>query len=193
MNHLENWVCGSWMWRRASERYLLPGLLMGWELGDHVLELGAGLGAGTEFLRRRTSRLTSLEPDGEFVRKLVARFANTNVTTVRGDAASLPFPAETFSAAIATLVLHHLPSTSRQDAALAEVGRVLRPGGIFLALEVSDGRMMRLVHGKDTYVPLNPGALPARLTMAGFSRIVVDLSRTFYQLHAVRGDGNAAR
>lgn len=83
--------------------------------------------------------------------------------------------------------LHHLRSTRHQDAALAEIGRVLRPGGVFLALEISESRLMRLAHRKDTYVPLNPAALPARLTRAGFSRIVVDLSRAFYQLRAVRG------
>lgn len=128
MNRLENWFCGSWLWRWATAKYVLPSLLRDGELGDHVLELGAGLGAGTEFLQRHTQRLTSLEYDAAFVRKLRTRFAEAKVSVVQGDAAALPFAADTFSAAVATLVLHHLPSEDQQNRALAEVRRVLRPG-----------------------------------------------------------------
>ena len=47
----------------------------------------------------------------------------------RADAAALPFPTCSFDAVIACLVFEHI---SRVDAAVAEVGRVARPGGRFL-------------------------------------------------------------
>ncbi len=186
MNRFENWFCGTYFWRRISERRLLPRLLAEWDLGDHVLEVGAGPGGGTEFLRKRTAQLTCLESDPLFVNVLRERYAKSNVKVVQGDAAAMPFGPEMFTGVIATFVLHHLQSAEAQDAALREIWRVLRPGGIFLALEVPDGRLMRLVHRKDTYVPVQPRALPERLTRAGFVRVVVDLSKAVYQFGAVR-------
>ncbi|CAN5540540.1 class I SAM-dependent methyltransferase [soil metagenome] len=47
----------------------------------------------------------------------------------RAGAAALPFPAERFDAVVACLVFEHIVDV---DVALAEVGRVLRPGGRFL-------------------------------------------------------------
>src|SRR5205823_5029722 len=47
----------------------------------------------------------------------------------RADAASLPFAGASFDAVVACLVFEHITSV---DEALAEVGRVLRPGGRFL-------------------------------------------------------------
>jgi len=48
---------------------------------------------------------------------------------VRANASALPFPDESFDAAFACLVFEHIEGTVE---ALAEVGRVLRPGGTFL-------------------------------------------------------------
>ena len=73
MNRLENWFCGSSLWRGFTRRHLLPWVLEGADLGEHVLEVGAGFGAATEELQRRTPRLTSLEYDAYSVEKLAAR------------------------------------------------------------------------------------------------------------------------
>ena len=48
---------------------------------------------------------------------------------VRGEAAALPFPPAAFDAVVACLVFEHIDDV---DGAIAEVGRVLRPGGRFL-------------------------------------------------------------
>ncbi len=48
---------------------------------------------------------------------------------VRAKAADLPFPAGSFDAVLACLVFEHIEAV---DEAIAEVGRVLRPGGRFL-------------------------------------------------------------
>src|SRR5216110_1389824 len=106
MNRFENWFCGSSLWRFVTERKLLPWILSGYALGDHVLEVGAGPGATTDALLRRSGRVTSLEYDSSFVRKLAERHKGSGVTVVRGDAAALPFPDGSFSSVVAVLVLH---------------------------------------------------------------------------------------
>jgi len=186
MNRFEKWFCGSTLWRRATERKILPWMLSGYQLGDSVLELGAGPGATTEELRRLARRVTSLEYDGGFAARLAARFQNTNVSVLRGDAARLPFPHETFSSVIAVLVLHHLKSREQQASAFAEIHRVLRPGGAFLALEIGDGWLERFGHMKSTFVPIAPAAVFARLTSLGFSKIAVDMRRPVFRICALR-------
>lgn len=161
-------------------------MVSGYNLGDNVLELGAGPGATTEELRRRSARVTSLEYHHKFAARLGTRFRNTNVGVLRGDAAALPFPNETFSSVIAVLVLHHLKSQEHQDKAFAEVHRVLRPGGVFLAIEIGDGWLQRFGHIESTFVPVAPEAAFARLTSTGFSKIVIDMQRAAFRICALR-------
>ena len=186
MNRFETWFCGSPFWRYVTRRQLLPWILEGSELGEHVLELGAGLGAATEELRSRAARVTSLEYDYALAAKLGARLGGGSVTVIQGDAATLPFSDGTFSSAIAILMLHHLRSEQLQDRAFAEIWRVLRPAGVFLALEIPDGWLNRVGHIRSTFVPVTPASAFARLTTAGFSKVTVDFRRGGFRVRALR-------
>lgn len=188
MNRFEHWFCGSSLWRSVTERRLLPWIVSGYSLGDHVLEVGAGRGAATKELRRRSPRVTSLEYDASSVAKLAARHNHVgeNAAVLRGDAGDLPFANDTFSSVIAVLVLHHLKSKEQQDRAFAEARRVLRPAGVFLAFEVQDGWLQRLTHTKSTFVPVQPSSVFARLDAAGFSRIAVDFRSGAFRVAALR-------
>lgn len=186
MNALENWFCGSGLWRAVTERQLLPWITSGYTLGDHVLEVGAGRGAATIALRRRSQRVTSLEYDGASAAKIAARSGGGNTGVLQADAACLPFANQSFSCVIAVLVLHHLKSRELQDRAFAEAHRVLRPAGVFLAFEVQDGWLHRLAHTKSTFVPLPPSSVFPRLDSAGFSRIAVDFRRGAFRIGALR-------
>ncbi len=173
-------------WRYVTRRQLLPWILRGSELGEHVLELGAGPGAATEELVLRAARVTSLEYDHAFTAKLGARMSGANVTVIQGDAATLPFSDGTFSSAIAILMLHHLRSGELQDRAFAEICRVLRPGGVFLSFEIQDGWLHRVGHIRSTFVPVTPASAFARLTAAGFSNVTVDFRRGGFRIRALR-------
>jgi ubiquinone/menaquinone biosynthesis C-methylase UbiE len=188
MNRFENWFCGSSLWRFVTERKLLPWIVSGYPLGDHVLEVGAGPGATTEELLRRAGRVTSLEYDPGFVARLAEKHKEkgSSVTVVQGDAAALPFPDHAFSSVVAVLVLHHLRSREQQDRAFQEFHRVLRPGGMFFALEIRDGWLHRVGHYKSTFVPVAPASTFGRLTLAGFSRIAVDIQRSAFRIAALR-------
>jgi SAM-dependent methyltransferase len=186
MNRFETWFCGSLFWRYVTRRQLLPWILQGSELGDHVLELGAGPGAATEELGRRAARVTSLEFDHAFAAKLGARVNGSNAVVIQGDAASLPFADGTFSSAIAILMLHHLRSNELQDRAFVEIARVLRPGGVFLAFEIQNGWLQRVGHIRSTFVPIAPAFVNARLAAAGFARAIVDPGRGGFRIRALR-------
>jgi ubiquinone/menaquinone biosynthesis C-methylase UbiE len=158
----------------------------GSELGEHLLELGAGPGAATEELKRRAGRVTSLEYDYGFAARLDARASGTNASVIQGDAAVLPFPNNTFTSAIAILMLHHLRSNELQNRTFAEIERVLRPGGVFLAFEIQDSWLNRVAHIRSTFVPVDPATATARLAAAGFSRATVDSWRGGFRIRALR-------
>lgn len=96
-----------------------------------VLEIGAGTGANIGFYRPdRLASLTlsDLEPDERLSARSV-RFAGGCTVPVRlvaADAGDLPFPDASFDSVVSSLVLCSVPS---QPKALAEIRRVLRPGG----------------------------------------------------------------
>ena len=98
-----------------------------------VLELGAGTGGNLALYPRGLSRLVLSEPDRHMrailQRKLGAR---PDVEVVAAPAEALPFPEQSFDTVVATLVLC---SVEEPALALAEIRRVLRPGGAFLFLE----------------------------------------------------------
>lgn len=58
------------------------------------------------------------------------------------DAQSIPFEDETFDAVIANHMLYHVPDRAR---AIAEIRRVLRPGGRFIAATVSENHMKEMM------------------------------------------------
>jgi ubiquinone/menaquinone biosynthesis C-methylase UbiE len=186
MNALENWFCSTYIWRWITRNQILPWVLGGTDLGNHLLEVGAGPGAATPELRRRVPHVTSLEYDHAFA----ARLAQTNmgVSVVQGDAAALPFADRTFSSAVAILMLHHLRSSELQDRAFAEVHRVLQPDGRFFAFEIPDGWFNRVIHTSSTFVPVQPHELAARLTLAGFAGVAVDQRPGGFRFRASRED-----
>jgi SAM-dependent methyltransferase len=192
MNRLENWFCGSSFWRRITRKQLLPWLLADAQLGDHVLEIGAGAGAATDELRARATRVTSLEYSRDLLAKLVQHdhldgaLRGKNGAALQGDAAALPFPEKTFSAVIAVLMLHHLVSREAQDRVFAESFRVLRPGGIFVALDIEDGWFNRVLHIRSTFVPVPPAEIPARLGAAGFAALNLAFRSGTFRLIAHR-------
>ena len=186
MNRFENWFCDSAFWRYVTRKQLLPWLLSGVELGNHVLEIGAGTGSATEELRKRAARVMSLEYNHVSAAGIAQRMRSTNGAVLQGDASALPFSEKTFSSAIAVLVLHHLGTREMQERTFAEVFRVLRPGGVFLAIEIQDNWLNRRIHFRSTFVPVAPNSVASRLAAVGFSEPDIVMRRGAFRLRAMR-------
>jgi SAM-dependent methyltransferase len=182
--HLE--FCSSPEWARLVEDELLPWVLDGCELGDDLLEVGPGPGLTTDVLRHQAARLTALELDRDLAAQLAARLAGSNVTVVAGDVTRMPFPAGRFSAAACLTMLHHIPSPALQDAALAELARVLRPGGLLVGADGLDTPGRRELHVDDVFVPVEAATLAARLEAAGFGRPRIDIAGDRVRFAAIK-------
>jgi len=174
MNESHLRFCSSPEWARYVADELLPWVLASYELGDDVLEIGPGPGLTTDVLRQVVPRLTAVEIDETLATKLARRLVGTNVTVVHGDGTRLPFEAARFSAATLFTMLHHVPSAGLQDRLLAEVCRVLQPNGLIVGTDGLDTPERRAVHIEDTFVPVDPAALPGRLAAAGFTDALVE-------------------
>ena len=95
--------------------------------GRDVLEIGTGTGAMLEALQDRGCRMQGVEVNAELMAEARRFFGDLPITAV--NSAVLPFPDQSFDVVVSFDVLEHIPDT---DAHLAEVRRVLRPGGWYL-------------------------------------------------------------
>jgi ubiquinone/menaquinone biosynthesis C-methylase UbiE len=103
-------------------------------LSGRVVEIGAGNGMNFRHYPATVEEVVALEPEAYLREKAenAALSAPVPVTVRDGVAEPLPFDDESFDAAVASLVLCTVPDPGR---ALAELRRVLKPGGELRFLE----------------------------------------------------------
>ena len=166
MNSNHARVCPSPEWAAHMHTDVLPVLCAGVDLGTRMLEIGPGPGATADWLRQRGAAAA-----------LRRRFAGTNVHIVHGDAGALPFGDGSFDSAGSFTMLHHVPSAALQNRVLAEVLRVLRPGGTLIASDSLASTSLHEFHEGDTYNPLEPASLLPRLQTIGFGAVMVSVDR----------------
>jgi ubiquinone/menaquinone biosynthesis C-methylase UbiE len=189
MNFAHNRICSSGRWARRVDQTLLPWGLEGLNLGDDVLEVGPGFGATTRVLARwpgRSGRLSVLELDERYCRRLRSELDDA-VDVTQGDATQLPYHDGRFSAAVCFTMLHHIPSPELQDRALAEIARVLAPGGLFAGTDsIGAGTRFKLIHIGDTLSLIDPRSLGERLRAAGLADPQVDFNARSMRFRAHR-------
>jgi SAM-dependent methyltransferase len=180
--HLQ--LCASAEWAALVRDDLLPWVLGDDDLGDDVVELGAGPGLVTDLLVQRAPRVTAVEIDERLSADLRVRLAGRPVEVLTADATALPLPDGRFFAAACFTMLHHVPGSALQDRALAEIARVLRPGGLLLGTDGQDTPARRALHEGDVFVPVDPAGLADRLLAVGFTDPVVDSNGDRFRFRA---------
>ena len=120
-------------WRNSIQsRIEIPLLVRALDLpaGGRMLEIGCGRGVGLSTVSKlcRPDSLTGVDFDQALLevarQRLTTRAIDADL--VYGDVLALPFPDESFDAVLA---LHVVDAVADQQRALAELHRVLRPGG----------------------------------------------------------------
>lgn len=107
-----------------------------------VGDLGCGTGQLTETLGPHVRRIVAVDGADEMLATARQRLADTpNVEFRKGDLEALPIQDAELDVAVLSLVLHHVPDPAR---ALAEVARVVRPGGRVLVIDM-------LPHDREEY------------------------------------------
>jgi SAM-dependent methyltransferase len=95
-----------------------------------VLEIGIGTGRIALPLAPMVGRVLGVDLSRRMMERLIAKRQDETIFVAEGDAARLPFPTGIFNAVVAVHVFHLMAAW--QDA-LAEVARVLKPGGVLLS------------------------------------------------------------
>ena len=99
-----------------------------------VGDLGCGTGQLAETVAPHVHRVIAVDASDDMLTAARARLGKlSNVDLRKGDLEALPIPAGELDAAVMSLVLHYSPDPAR---ALAEVARVLQPGGRVLIVDM---------------------------------------------------------
>jgi ubiquinone/menaquinone biosynthesis C-methylase UbiE len=157
------------------------------EPGEQSLDIGSGPGHYAFEMASAVGdagRVVGVDSAQESVETAQRRCAGlANVDFHRGDAAGLPFDGDEFDAVLSTQTFEYL---SNVGAALAEVFRVLKPGGRVLIHDTewdalawhssNRSRMNRLLTIWDNHLvdPHLPQTLGAKLAAAGFADVGVE-------------------
>lgn len=179
---------------KQRKRELLSGI------SGTVLEIGPGAGANLHYLPRDI-RYFCVEPNPLMVETLrkTAAGLDFQIEVLPGTAARIEMGDASVDFVICTLVLCSVPSV---EAVLAEVRRILRPGGIFIFIEhvaAPRGTLLRFIQGMvaPLWRRMNDGCRPNQETWsllenAGFANVKLEHFRTRFPIVSPHVGGVAA-
>lgn len=151
--------------------------------GHSVLDLGCGTATLTILIKQKHPEATVAGLDGDkqilaIARKKVERHG-LDISLDFSLATELPYPDASFDRVLSSLLFHHLTREQKRNA-LAEVTRVLRPGGELHVADWGQARnpaeraaflSVQLLDGFDTTTDNVKGRLPGMIAKAGFNDV----------------------
>lgn len=155
---------------RRHRVYTRIAALSGARPGDRVLDVGCSGGYLARLLAAPVTpggQVTGVDPSPPAI-TYARRRAPENCSFTVGVAQDLRLPDGSFDVVTSTLALHHVPEPER-PAALAEMYRVLRPGGLLLVADFRpSGRRLTLHRGGHAMRHSHPALIEELATAAGF-------------------------
>jgi ubiquinone/menaquinone biosynthesis C-methylase UbiE len=165
------------MWTSPVNRAVIALLDIG--AGERVLDVGAGMGAGAVLAAQTGARVVAVEPT-PFLRRVLrmrrlGQRARRRIEILDGAAEHLPVPDGSVDAAWAVNAMHHWTDL---ESAVAELARVLRPGGRVLLVDedfddpahTDHDRVHARRHKQDLEFPdIDPAVVADLLAAAGFA------------------------
>ena len=140
-----------------------------------VLDVGCGTGTVVVLIKQQHPgiELIGLDPDPKALAIAAAKAARAGVTIRfdRGFADLLPYEDASFDRVFSSLMLHHVRGDDRPKV-LAEIRRVLKPGGSLEFVDIAGGGhgfLVRLLHGRPAVPPPGEDRMLRRLREAGFA------------------------
>lgn len=147
--------------------------------GEKVLDVGCGTGSLAIAVKAKAGAAAEVHgidaaPEMIDVASRKAAGRKVDVRFQVGLVEDIPFPDGNFDLAMSTLMLHHLPDDLKRTG-LAEIRRVLKPGGRLLAVDMAStghgifGHVMSLIGHKIAHDYVD--GLMAMMRDAGFSYV----------------------
>ena len=111
--------------------------------GDHVLDIGTGPGYLAFAAAKMVGpggRAVGIDASPEMIERALARAEHhgSRAEYAVASAEALPFDDASFGVVVSRLVFHHLPGELKSQA-LAEIARVLKPGGRVVIVDLAPG------------------------------------------------------
>ena len=149
--------------------------------GEQVLDVGCGTGTLAIEVQRlvgRAGRVAGVDPGTQQIACARSKAARRNlpIEFQIGVIEQLAFPDQTFDVVFSTLMMHHLPASLKRQG-LAEIARVLKPGGRLVIADFKrkqerTGRAARFHAGGSSVQEL-----AALVSEAGFERLEIEEMR----------------
>ncbi len=143
--------------------------------GEKVLDVGCGTGTLAIEVQQRvgaTGRVAGIDPGAQQIARARSKAARRNLAIdfQIGVIEQLAFPDQTFDVVLSTLMMHHLPASLKRQG-LAEIARVLKPGG---RLVIADFKHKKERQGQAVHFHAGGSSiqdLVALVKEAGFSQV----------------------
>ena len=179
---LMGWFCDTFLfrdqWRELRRRTANLACV---QSGEQVLDVGCGTGTlAIEVARRvgRAGRVAGVDPGIQQIARARSKAARRNlpIEFQIGVIERLPFPDQTFDVVSSTLMMHHLPKSLKRQG-LAEIARVLKPGG---RLVIADFKRKQERQGQAAHFHAGGSSIQDLATLVkevGFSQVETEEMR----------------
>ncbi|HXS24206.1 MAG TPA: methyltransferase domain-containing protein [Gemmatimonadales bacterium] len=179
---LTEWCCDTFllrgMVRKLRQR---TACLADLQPGEAVLDVGCGTGTLALAVQQHlgvTGRVVGIDPSPRQIARARAKAARRHMPNEFqiGVIEQIAFPDQTFDVVLSTLMMHHLPASLKRQG-LAEIARVLKPGGRLIIADFTRPERRRGQRGRLGAGGSNMGDLAALVQDAGFTEVETEEMR----------------